>query len=209
MEEEKSEGIVLRSIDYKERERIITVFTSNAGLISLIVKNISRRNSHFLALSTPFCHAEFLYRKGRSELFRFQDGTVLDEMLSLRNHLGHLQAAGELVNAILYSQMPGKPASLLYALLSVYMKQIPHFENTDVLTASFYLKVLKHEGLLTLSEESLSHGELSIHLPGGAFSPEESRRLEELLSVRHFERLKELKISPELCAKIRTCFKNF
>ena len=41
MQEEKIEGIVLRSQDYQERHRIITLF-SPQGLISLIVKSTLR-----------------------------------------------------------------------------------------------------------------------------------------------------------------------
>ena len=89
MHEEKTEGIVLRSQDYKERHRIITLFTP-LGLISLIVKGISRKNSHLLTLTTPFSHGEYIYRQGRSDLFRFHDGAVLDDHFDLRQSLRFL-----------------------------------------------------------------------------------------------------------------------
>ncbi len=150
MQEEKTEGIVLRSQDYKERHRIITLFSPH-GLISLIVKNISRKNARLLALTTPFSHGEYIFRQNRSDLFRFWDGTVFNDHLDLRQHLKSLQAAGALANAILTSQMMGKPAPALFALYKSYHKQICSFEDPAPLLASFYLKLLKHEGLLSLS----------------------------------------------------------
>ncbi len=220
--EEKSEGIVVRSADYKERERIITVFTPNAGLISLIVKYISPRKPNFLSLSTPFCQGEFIFRRGKSELFRFHDGTVLDEMLILRNHLNHLQAAGNMTQSILLSQMPGKAAPQLYALFLAYMKHIPYFEDASILTASFDLKILKYEGLLALTRscsvcqslpaQYLWCGECvcASHAPHQAhsLSADELHLLEELLLAKSFERLKDLKIEPGLLAKIRSFFKE-
>jgi DNA repair protein RecO (recombination protein O) len=149
MHEEKTEGIVLRSQDYQERHRIITLF-SPEGLISLIVRNISRKNTRLLSLTTPFCHGEYLFHRGRTELLSFRDGTVLDDHLCLRQSLKSLQIAGALANAILTSQMGGKPAPALFALYKSYHNQVPHFNNPEVLLASFYLKLLKYEGLLTV-----------------------------------------------------------
>lgn len=221
--EEKSEGIVVRSADYKERERIITVFTPNAGLISLIVKYISRRKPNFLSLSTPFCQGEFIFRRGKSELFRFHDGTVLDEMLILRSRLNHLQAAGNMTQSVLLSQMPGKAAPQLYSLFLAYMKHVPYFEDASILTASLDLKILKYEGLLALTRSCsvcqslpvhyLWHGECfcASHAPHQAahsLSPDEWHLLEELLLAKSFERLKDLKIEPDLLAKIRSFFKE-
>jgi len=152
MREEKTEGIVLRALDYKDRQKIITVFTVECGLISLIVKGISRRALRLLALTSPFCRAEFHFARGRSDLYRFIDGTVLDENLSLRQKYSFLETAGRLAHAVLRSQLPGKPSPALYALFSAYLKQAPLFEQHQTLTTSFLLKMLKHEGLISLEE---------------------------------------------------------
>ncbi len=155
MHEEKTEGIVLRSQDYKERHRIITLFTPQ-GLVSLIVRGISRKNTRLLSLTTPFCQGEYLYRRGTSDLFSFRDGTVLNDHFGLRQSLKSLQIAGSLANAILSSQMPGKPSPALFVLYKSYHSQVPHFHDPAVLLASFYLKLLKHEGLLTVSTHCAS-----------------------------------------------------
>ena len=124
MQEEKTEGIVLRSQDYKERHRIVTLFTPQ-GLISLIVRNISRKNTRLLSLTTPFSHGEYLYQRGRSELLSFRDGTLLDGHLDLRHTLKALQTAGSLAHAILSSQMASKPAPALFALTTCTTNRSP------------------------------------------------------------------------------------
>jgi DNA repair protein RecO (recombination protein O) len=154
MYEEKTEGIVLRSQDYQERNRIVTLFTPQ-GMLSLVIRGISKKNSRLLSLSTPFCYGEYVYHRGSSELLSFRDGTVLDDHFDLRQSWKSLQTAGALAGAILTSQMVGKPAPALFALYKSYQDQASHFENSEVLLASFYLKLLKHEGLLSISPHCL------------------------------------------------------
>jgi DNA repair protein RecO (recombination protein O) len=222
MHEAKTEGIVLRSQDYKERHRIITLF-SPQGLISLIVRGISRKNACLLTLTTPFTHGEYLYRQGRSDLLQFHDGTLLDDHLILRQNLKSLQAAGSLASAILTSQMTGKPAPALFLLYKSYHKQVSQFDDPAPLLASFYLKLLKHEGLLSISPHCAhcAHCEASLarflydgeslcsqHHVQGAF-PFSSSEWETLLSLdtaQQFSTLRTLQLPPLLLQKIQTLF---
>ena len=192
---EKAEGIVLRSLEYKDQQRIITLFTKEEGIISLIVKRISSRRSNLLALTTPFTRGEYLYRKGRSELMPFEDATLLDEHLELRNRFESLQAGGELIQAISASQMPGKAAPILYSLFNAYLKQIPHFPEPDTAICSFLLKLLKHEGLIAWDHLS-------------PFKEEEWELVKQLLMITSFNQLREYKLPPSFSDKVRSTFKS-
>lgn len=219
MYEERTEGIILRSQDYKEHHRIITLF-SPQGLISLIVKSISRKNARLLTLTTPFSHGEYIYHQGQSELFRFHDGTVLDDHLNLRQSLQFLQTAGALANAILASQMIGKPAPILYALYKSFHKQICTFDDPAPLLASFYLKLLRHEGLLSLSlycancgkniAQALNNGESLCSQHAGqeatSFSPLEWELLLSLEGAHQFSTLRSHRFPLVLLQKIQDFF---
>ncbi len=218
MQEEKTEGIVLRSQDYKERQRIITLFTPQ-GLISLIIRNISRKNTRLLSLTTPFCNGEYHFRRGRTDLMSFHDGTVLNDHLCLRHSLKSLQVAGSLANAILSSQMAGKPSPALFMLYKSYHKQVPHFKDPEVLLASFYLKLLKYEGLLTISEHcsTCESSPLILHegesfctkhdTPNGFhFTPPEWNLLLALDGSLQFSSLHDLTLPPSFSQKIQALF---
>ena len=220
MQEEKIEGIVLRSMEYKERQRIITVFSQEMGVISLIIKGLSKNNYRLLSLTTPFSRAEFIYTRGNSDLFRFIDGTMIDEHLKFREKFSFLKTAGLLTQAIVQSQLPGKPSAALYLLLRSYLKQIPSFENPDALISSFYLKLLRYEGLLSLSEQCshceehpslfLSNGESLCHVhktpESYAFSKEEWMILLTLAETQQFNTLRTLQIPPNLLDTVTSCF---
>ena len=219
MHEEKTEGIVLRAQDFKERHRIITLFTPQ-GLISLIVKNISRKNTRLLSLTTPFCHGEYHFRRNNSELLRFHDGSLIDEHLNLRQSYSTLQAAGALAHAVLTSQMPGKPSPALFVLYKSYHKQVPCFSDPAALLSSFYLKLLKYEGLLTIAPRCthcdeapsrlLYNGEslcTQHNVQGGLhFSPSEWETLLILDGAQQFSALSTLAVPPMLSQKITSLF---
>jgi DNA repair protein RecO (recombination protein O) len=208
MQEERTYGIVLRSLDYRDGQRIITLF-SPLGLISLIVKRIQRRSSYLLTLTTLFCEGEFLFKRGRSELYSFVDGGVIDAHLPLRAQLPFLQTAGALAKTILSSHD-------LYQLFHCYLKTIPSFATPAALLASFQLKLLSHEGLLCLTPLcNQCHDQPSRHLSAGeslcsahagvyslAFSQEEWSELLALSNATRLSLLRTLSPSPALLQKV-------
>jgi len=201
MQEGKVEGIVLRCQDYKERQRIITLFTP-LGVLSLVVKGISSKNSRLLSLTTPFSQAEYYFVKKNSELLSFQDGVILNEHLDLRQSLQSLKTAGVLAQTILRSQWPGKASASLFSLYKAYHTQVPHVANWQALLASFYLKLLKLEGAFALSDLEESRFELS------SFSSLEVEKLLFLGNVQQFSSLRELAVSDVLLGKIEKLLVN-
>lgn len=191
---ESTEGIVLKSLDYKENQRIITVFSKDLGLISLIVKGISPSSLQKLVATTPLCQAEFHFTRGKSDLFRFSECAILCDHLPLRFQLSHLQSAGTMANAILESQLPGKPSTALYTLLDRYLKMLPAFPTPLPLTTSFLLKMLKLEGLLSLSA------------PSNRFTPTEQELLRTLVESRSFKTLSEQPITLAFAQKVHDFF---
>ncbi|HSX03991.1 MAG TPA: DNA repair protein RecO [Rhabdochlamydiaceae bacterium] len=220
MKEENSEAIVLRSFDYQEHQRIITLFTPDSGLIQLIVKGINQKNLHLFSLTTVFCRGHYHFIRGRSDLYRYLDGSCL-ELLPLRDNLIHLRAAASITKALLHSQLPGKPSPRLYALTLAYLKQIPLFDDPAPLVVSYQLKLLKHDGLTHLRAPcSLCANEAS-HLNKGQalclshavpdsffFTHHEWSTLIELQDSRQFESLKQVAIGPHLQEKIENYFSN-
>lgn len=148
MELEKKEGIVVKSFNYQENKRIITIFTES-GLLSLVA-TVYQKNPSSLLLTTPLCIGEFLYKKTSSQLYSLKEGSVLNSYRSYNTSYSHLETAFSLMNTLLSSQLPDKPAPLLYKLLKLYLERLPSFPNPKVLSSSFMLKTLRHEGLIPL-----------------------------------------------------------
>lgn len=221
MEYEKTEGIVLRSLPYQDKNRIVTVFTNCYGILQFIIKGISAKRTDKLALSSPLCQGEYLFYRGKSSLMHFVDGSVLSEHLQLRTKMQHIQAAANLVQIILTSQLPDKPAPKVYQFFYKCLRAIPYFEDTAVLTNSFCIKLLKQEGLLALQPfcsqcekeaMALHHGEsfCSFHAPKFSykFSQEQWDILLTLAYATTFSQLQNLVSSEYLNEKINQIFQE-
>ena len=191
MQEEKTEALILKSFDYQDRSRILTAYTQTHGLISFILKGA--KSASLLALSSPLCRIEALFIKKKSNLFRLEEGSILNPHLFLRNKLQHLKTAGELIKIILHTQMPEKPAPKLYALLLAFLKKIPEFEEVNAFLIAFRLKALMHEGGLSWEHQKLFPIRVTL---------DEWKVLKKISLSRSFEEIKTVSSSEDLKKKI-------
>lgn len=143
-----AEAIVLQSFPFQERDRILSVFSRDEGVLKFIVKEAAlNKQKGGLA---PLTCAEFLYTHGKSELFKCQEFSILNQFLPLRQSFAVLEAAGDMLRSIVQSQFPHTPAPMLYDLLIWSLHKVPQAKDPHLLAASFRLKLLKHEGILPL-----------------------------------------------------------
>ena len=174
---EKVEGVTLLAKSFGENNKIISVFTKEKGLISLMIKRLSQKKSSLFALASPFCVGEFVYKVGKGDIYTILDAAILKENFELRSSFETIECAAKMTRAILNSQMPHKSAPAVYMLLKAYLGNLWQFERPQTLLASFYLKILLHEGLLDpqIIDETMN----------------------ELAFARSFSKLKELSINKE------------
>jgi DNA repair protein RecO len=165
--ETNEHGVLIQAIPYLESNRILKIFTQTSGLITLVEKKAAFK------IFNPFCIAEWVYRKSRKEIHTLIDGDLIDDLIDLRKSYPVLKAAGSIAKDLLSSQLPGRHSPALYHLLCSYFKKLPLFENPAILPLSFRLKLLIHEGLLSLDPRcSLCKLEASILMQGESVCPE-------------------------------------
>jgi DNA repair protein RecO (recombination protein O) len=95
----KSKGIVLRSIRYGEADRILDLYTRDAGSISAIVKGIRRTRSRFGARLEPLSCVDFVAYHGRS-LDTVTQAEVLRSFHGVREDLDRFEAAAGMVGCV-------------------------------------------------------------------------------------------------------------
>lgn len=148
MQSYRTEGIILQTLNFQDFDLIASVFTPS-GLIKLIIKgaNHTRRNP---SKPAPLTFGEFVYTQGKSELFKCTEFSIIKQFPAIRTSLPALEAACDVLQAIIESQLPHKPAPDLYLLLLWTLSKLPSCTDPHALSSSFRLKLLKHEGLLKL-----------------------------------------------------------
>jgi len=58
--EEKFKGIVISSKDYKDKDKIATIFSLEKGLINVVLKSVKSFKAKLKIAKEPFCFGEFL-----------------------------------------------------------------------------------------------------------------------------------------------------
>lgn len=186
------QAIVIKSIPFEDTGRILTLFTESQGLLSLIIKRIKENDFLLRNISSVLSLSEFHISKGRGDLYRLQDASLLDCFLEIRNDYEKLNHAGAMLKILQQTQEPEKPSPLLFFLLRSYLKNMKASTNPKALELSFYLKTLDHEGLFPHERE----------LSPIAFTPSQWNLVQELCYVKSFARLAELNLAQDLISKL-------
>ena len=95
----KSKGIVLRSIRYSEADRILDLYTRDAGLVSAIAKGIRRTRSRFGARLEPLSCVDFIAYQGRT-LDTVTQAETLRSFHGVREDLTRFETAAGMVGSV-------------------------------------------------------------------------------------------------------------
>jgi DNA repair protein RecO (recombination protein O) len=132
------DALILKATPYEEDGKILKVFTKDAGLISVIVKKLRRKETFWQTLTSPLARGEFHLTRRQSDLYAINEASLIDAHFEIRNDLNKLDAACSILRAILFSQYPEKPSPELYQLTIIYLKKLKTFLHP--ITKVFFLK---------------------------------------------------------------------
>lgn len=82
----KWEGIVLKSIPYGESNKIVTIYTREAGKMTAMARGAKKPASRLAAVTQSFTHGFFLLRTGRG-MGTLEQGEPIDSMRHIREDL--------------------------------------------------------------------------------------------------------------------------
>ncbi len=149
----KAEGIILHTLPFKDYDLLVTVFTHEHGLMKFIYKGGQSRRRNKGGVASPLTRAEFIFKKTTHELIPLYELSILESNFSLRSSFKILETSCLWLKLIKQTQLPGKPSEALYRFLLAFLKRLPKTEQINSLIASFYLKLLHHEGLIKITSD--------------------------------------------------------
>ena len=96
---EEVNGLVIRSVDLGEADRLITLYTKEQGLISTMVKGARSYRNKNMASTQQFCYGSFiLNRKGDKSWV--SESNIIESFFGLRSDIVALSLAGYIVEVI-------------------------------------------------------------------------------------------------------------
>lgn len=138
------EGIILRSLPYRENDRILTLMTKEQGILQAILykKNMPAANC---SLSSKI---ELIYKEGRGNLAFGLDIHLLDANEKIRNSLAAMLEVGKLLSITLKTQIEKKPAVEIYTLLRLLISLSSEMTDPEILTLIYSIKIFLLEGMI-------------------------------------------------------------
>ncbi len=142
----KSEGIVIRTSDYGESNKVLTVYTKDFGKLGIMARGAKKTKSRLSSVSQLFTHAHFLIQKG-SGLGSLSQGEIIHTYRGIKQDIVKTAYAAYMVELLDKSTEDQKPSSALFEFLSLSLRYLDEDVDPDILKAIFEMKMLRLAGV--------------------------------------------------------------
>ncbi len=156
------EGIVVKTLNYGEKDVIITIFTKNYGIRSAILKSVKAPNAKLKFASQILCCAEFKFTDS-SGLGKLIGATDMGSYFGLARNYKKMVVASAVLEMATQSMYYGEPNPALYEYLKNALVTMLRTEiEPEIIMLRFALEMLNQSGYkLNLYECRLSERGLS------------------------------------------------
>lgn len=141
------EGIVIRSMDYGEGNKIITLCTKSHGKVGVLVRGAKKVRSRHAAATQLFTYGEYVFFRGMGHIGTLNSCEILEANHLLREQL-HLAAyasyAAELMDKALHDEEAGGP---MFDQFHTYLRAIAEGKDVQVTTHLFEMKLWQRTGV--------------------------------------------------------------
>lgn len=142
---ETVEGIVIKTNDYGETHKIVTIYSKEFGKFTAICHGANRPRSRFSSMTQPFIKGRFLVvlSKGLSTI---RQGEIVESYRNIREDI--VKTAYAAYVAELYDKLTGtkKKDPFLYEQLVLTLKRIDDGDEPTIPVIMLELKLYKNEG---------------------------------------------------------------
>lgn len=124
----KWEGIVIRSVDYGESSKVVTLFTRENGKLGVMARGAKKTKSRLAAVSQLFSHGYFLCKAGPGAgMPDLSQGDILDSFRDMRQSLtatAYAAYIAELLDRLTHEREPNPfCSSCSFRRFATWMKE--------------------------------------------------------------------------------------
>lgn len=143
---QKCEGIVIRTNDYGETNKVVTLFTREWGKIGAMARGAKKPSSRLAAVTQLFTYGHFLLQKG-SGLGSLQQGETIDSMRSIREDIFLTAYASYIIELTDKCTEDRRPNPFLFELLHQTLHYMNDGYDLDIIMFIYEIKMLNVIGL--------------------------------------------------------------
>lgn len=137
----RTQGVVLRYTDFKESDRMLTLFSPKYGKMSILARGCRKPKSKFLSVTQLFAYGEYiLLRKG--DIYILTQGDIIDTFFDIRVDVEKYAYASYVIDLVEEVIVAGEQNTPLFYLL---LQVLSYFAYSDLnprdITHIFELKL--------------------------------------------------------------------
>jgi DNA repair protein RecO (recombination protein O) len=163
------EGIVIRSTDYGEGNKIITLLTPSYGKQGVVVRGAKKAKSRYGALAQLFTYGEFSYYKSGS-LGTLNSGEIIEPFRELREGLegpAYAAYAAELTDRAINDD---EAAAYLFHQLKACQTALAEGKDPQIVLRVYEMKVIGAAGYAPVLDECANCGSVERPFRFSAFA---------------------------------------
>ncbi|MDR1616694.1 MAG: DNA repair protein RecO [Syntrophomonadaceae bacterium] len=108
-----SRAVIIKSVDYAENDKILTVFTEAEGKVKAVAKGVKKAGSSLRICVQPFCHSFLHFRRGK-DMEQITQGKLLDFYGEVRDDINCALQAMYIMEILDHAVMLKDPHPELY-----------------------------------------------------------------------------------------------
>ena len=156
---QKCEGIILRTTDYGETNKIVTILTREWGKYGVMANGAKKPKSRLSAITQPFTYGYFLVQKG-SGMGSLQQGEIISSLRSLKEDIFLTAYASFLVELTDRSIDEKKNNPYLFELLLQSLTYLNEGYDPEIIKNIYEIKMLNVLGLHPILDHCASCGSM-------------------------------------------------
>ncbi len=145
-------GIVLREVNYRESDKILTVLTEDAGKMTVSARGCRKKNAPTAAVSQRLCYSELTLFEYQNR-WNLREGDIRREFRGVRSDLEKLALGAWLAELAETLTLDEEPAPEILRLLLNSLHALEQLDRPAALIKSVYeLKIMALSGYAPLVE---------------------------------------------------------
>ena len=143
---QKYEGIVIRTSDYGESDKVVVVYSKEAGKIAGMARGAKKTNSRLASSTQPFTNGYYVVHTSRG-LGGMRQAEIIQSFRGIREDIFKTAYAAYIVELLDRSTGEKEQNPFLYELVLQTLQYIDEDYDPDIITNIFEMKMLNVLGI--------------------------------------------------------------
>lgn len=141
----KTRGMVLKTQDYKENDKLLWIFTEDLGKISAIAKGARKNKNKNFSNTNPFCFGEYMLYKGRT-MYTLNEGKIIDSFQDILNDYDTLIYGSYFTELVDIAMEEEQNYSIFKDLIKCFYLIRSNAVDIEILARAFEINLLRATG---------------------------------------------------------------